>query len=159
MGSILNRNGELKLTVPNALRRGHDEARAQLVWANMERDGIAAAAKHVGKLCLPHFEYEERTVFPVLALLPYLQRGEVLPEMADVLPLISDFTAKHDALERQHLSILSAIEALLEAAHKEKNRVFAEFANNLRIHERVEDEVIYPMVLVIGRNLEEKLVH
>ncbi len=157
--SVPNWNGELRLTVPKALWRGHDEARAQFAWANMERDRIATAAKRVAKLCLPHFEYEERTVFPVLALLPYLQRGEVQPEMLDVLPLISDFRAQHDALERQHLAILRAIGALLDAARKDKNRVFAEFANNLRVHERVEDEVIYPMVVVIGRNLEEKLVH
>ena len=159
MSAILDRNGELKLTVPEALRRSHDEARAQLVWANMERYPIAVAAKRVAKLCLPHFEYEEKTVFPVLALLPYLQRGEVQPEMIDVLPLISDFTAKHDALDHHHQSIRSAIEELLETARKEKNRLFAEFANNLRVHERVEDQVIYPTVVLIGRYLQEKLIN
>jgi len=159
MNSLANWNGELRLTVPKALRRGHDEARAQFAWANMERDRIAVAAKRVEKLCLPHFEYEERTVFPVLALLPYLQRGELQPEMLDVLPLIADFRARHDALQHHHNSILFAIAALLDAARKEKNRVFAEFANNLRVHERVEDEVLYPIVDVIGRNLEEKLAH
>jgi hypothetical protein len=157
MSSILERNGELKVGVPEALRRSHDEARTQLAWANMERDSIAAAAKRVGKLCLPHFEYEERTVFPVLALLPQLQRGEVRPEMVDVLPLISDFAARHDALDHHHQSIRSAIEDMLHTARKEKNRVFAEVASNLRVHERVEDQVIYPTVLLIGQYLKEKL--
>ena len=159
MSSIFNRNGELKLTVPEALRRGHDEARAELVRATMEGGQIAKAAKRVAQLCLPHFEHEEKSVFPVLALLPYLQRGEVQPEMMDVMPLISDFTAKHDALDDHHQSIRSAIEALLQAARKEKNRVFTEFANNLRVHERVEDEVIYPTVLLIGKYLQEKLAN
>lgn len=125
----------------------------------MERDPIAVAAKRVAKLCLPHFEYEEKTVFPVFALLPDLQRGELRPEMMDVMPLIADFVARHDALDEHHQSILSAIDALLQAARKEKNRVFAEVANNLRIHERLEDEVIYPMVAVIGRYLEEKFAY
>ena len=159
MNSILDLNGKLKLTVPNALRRGHDEARAQFVWANMERDSIAIAAKRVAKLCLPHFEHEEKTVFPVLALLPYLERGDLRPEMLDVLPLIGDFAAKHDALDEHHQSIVSAIEALGQAARKEKNRLFTEFAYNLRVHERVEDEVIYPMIVVIGKYLEEKLAN
>ena len=159
MGAMSNWNEKLNLAVPRALQRSHDEARAQLVWANMERDSIAVAAKRVEKLCLPHFEYEEKTIFPVLALLPNLKRSEPRPEMMDVLPLIADFSARHEALDDHHQSILFAIEALAQAARKEKNRVFAEFACNLRVHERLEDEVIYPMVIVIGKYLEGKLAH
>jgi hypothetical protein len=154
MSSILNWNG--KLNVPDALLRGHDEARAELVRATMEGGRIAKAAKRVAQLCLPHFEHEEKSVFPVLALLPYLERGNLRPEMMDVMPLISDFKAKHDALNEHHQSILAAIEALLQAAHKEKNREFAELAYNMRVHERVEDEVIYPTVVLIGKYLQEK---
>jgi hypothetical protein len=156
MCSITNSwNG--KLNVPNALLRGHDEVRADLVRATMEGGRIAKAAKRVGELCLPHFEHEENGVFPVLALLPYLQQGNLRPEMMDVMPLIHDFRAKHDAMHDHHQLIASAIEALLQAAHKEKNREFAQFAYNLRVHERVEDEVIYPTIVLIGKFLQEKL--
>jgi hypothetical protein len=154
MSSILSWNG--KLHAPDALLRVHDEARAELVRAIMEGGRIAKAAKRVAQLCLPHFEHEERSVFPVLALLPYLERGNLRPEMMDVMPLISDFRAKHDTLNDHHQSILAAIEDLLQAAHMEKNREFAEFAYNMRIHERVEDEVIYPTVVLIGTYLQEK---
>jgi hemerythrin superfamily protein len=154
MDLILDWNG--KLIVPDALLRGHDETRAELVRATMEDGRIAEAARRVAELCLPHFEHEEKSVFPVLALLPYLERGNLRPEMMDVVPLISDFSAMHDELNDHHQSILAAIEALLQAAHKEKNREFAEFAYNLRVHERVEDEVIYPTVILIGKYLQEK---
>ena len=154
MSTILNWNG--KLSVPDALLRGHDEARAEFVRATMEGGRIAQAGKRVAQLCLPHFEHEERSVFPVLALLPHLERGNVQPEMMDVLPLISDFSARHDALNDHHQSILAAIEELLQAAHKEKNREFAEFAYTMRVHEKVEDEVIYPAVVLIGKYLQEK---
>jgi hypothetical protein len=158
MSSILSKwNG--KLNVPNALLRGHDEARAALVRATMEGGRIAKAAKRVAELCLPHFEHEEKSVFPVLALLPYLEQGNLRPEMMDVMPLIFDFRAKHDAINDHHQLIVSAIEDLLQAAHKEKNREFAEFAYNLRVHERIEDEVIYPTVILIGRYLQEKLAN
>jgi hemerythrin superfamily protein len=156
MGSIFNWNGKLKLTVPNALLRGHDEARAELVQATLEGGRIAKAAKHVAELCLPHFENEEKTVFPVLALLPHLAPKNLRPEMMDVLPLISEFRAKHDALTSHHQAIASAIEAFLQAAHKEKNREFAEFAYCLRVHEKIEDEVIYPTVILIGDYLRER---
>jgi hypothetical protein len=156
MCSVTNSwNGELN--VPIALLRGHDEARADLVRATMEGGRIAKAAKRVAQLCLPHFEHEEKSVFPVLALLPYLQQGNLRPEMMDVMPMILDFRAKHDAMDDHHQSIMAAVEALLQAAHKEKNREFAQFAYNLRIHERIEDEVIYPTVVLIGKYLQEKL--
>ena len=159
MGPIFTWNGRLKLTVPKALRSGHDEARAELVRATMEGGRIAKAAKRVAELCLPHFEHEEKSVFPVLALLPHLAPNNLRPEMMEVMPLISDFRAKHDAMNDHHQSILSAVEGLLQAAHKEKNREFAEFAYNLRVHETIEDEVIYPTVILIGDYLREKLVH
>jgi hemerythrin superfamily protein len=157
MGPILNWNG--KLTVPKALLRGHDEARAELVRVCMEGGRIAEAGKRVADLCLPHFEHEEKSVFPVLALLPYLEQGTLRPEMKDVMPMIFDFRAKHDALEHHHQLIVSAIDDLLQIAHKEKNREIAEFAYNMRAHERIEDEVIYPTVVLIGRYLQEKLAN
>jgi hypothetical protein len=148
-----------KLNVPKALLRGHDEARAELVRATMEGGRIAKAAKRVAELCLPHFEHEEKSVFPVLALLPYLEQGNLRPEMMDVMPLIFKFRAKHDALVDHHHLIMAAIEDLLQAAHKEKNREFAEFAYTMRVHEKTEDEVIYPTVVLIGKYLQEKLAN
>jgi hypothetical protein len=146
-----------KLNVPKALLRGHDEARAELVRVSMEGGRIAKAGKRVAELCLPHFEHEEKGVFPVLALLPYLEQGNLQAEMMDVMPLIHKFRAKHDAMDDHHQMIVSAIEDLLQAAHKEKNREVAEFAYNLRVHERIEDEVIYPTVVLIGKYLQQKL--
>jgi hypothetical protein len=156
MSSILDGwNGELN--VPNALLRGHDEARTVFVRATMEGGRIAKAARRVAQLCLSHFEHEENSVFPVLALLPYLQQGNLRPEMMTVMPLIAAFRAKHAAVDDHHQLIVSAIEALQQAAHKEKSREFAQLAYNLKVHERIEDEVIFPTVVLIGKYLQEKL--
>jgi hypothetical protein len=110
----------------------------------------------VARLCLPHFEYEEKTVFPILAPLPHLSPENLRPEMMHVLPLISEFRATHEALNNHHRSILGAVEALLQAAHNQENREFIDFAYNLRDHESIEDEVIYPAVILIGDYLREK---
>ncbi len=156
MGTVLKWNAKLKLTVPKALRCGHDDARAELIRAMMEGGLIGKAAKQVAQLCLPHFADEEKTVFPVLALLPYLEQDKLRPEMMEVMPLIQDFGKKRAVLDDHHQSLLAAIDALLQAAHKEKNREFAEFAYNLRVHEQIEDQVIYPTVTLIGKYLREK---
>ena len=155
MGSTIPWNG--RIHTPKSLRLSHDEARAEFVRGSMEGGRIGAAATRLAEVCLPHFEGEEKYAFPVLGLLPDLMKGLVRQEMADVLPLISDFSAKHEALDRQHESIKSAIDELLVASQREKNRDVAEFAYNMRVHERIEDEVIYPTIILIGNYLRARL--
>jgi hypothetical protein len=157
MISILPWNG--KLSIPEALRLAHDDVSAELVRATMERGPIAHAAMRVAKLCLPHFEREERMVFPALGILPDLARGNLRPEMLDVLPMIGEFSARQQEFDDQHRSIHSAIAALQQAAQREKNREFVEVAYNLTVHERIEDEVLFPMVLLIGKYLRAKFEH
>lgn len=143
--------------IPEALRLGHNEVRAELVRATSMPGRIGEAAGRVAGLCLPHFEREEEAVFPVFGVLRDVASGNVRPEMAEVLPLVSAFSARHDALSAQHQSIESAIHALLLAAYKEDNRELVEFVYGLRMHERLEEEVIYPTVLLIGKYVQERL--
>jgi hypothetical protein len=158
-GWLMNSNfqSQGKFRIPDALKIGHDDVRAELVRATSVPGRIGEAAERVAGLCLPHFAREEEFMFPVFGVLRELASGEVRPEMAEILPLVSTFSAWHDALDAQHQSIRSAIQALLLAAHREDNREVAEFAYCLRVHERLEDEVIYPMVPLIGRYVQEKL--
>ena len=146
-----------KLNMPQALRLSHDEVRAEFVRATSVPGRIGEAAERVAELCLPHFEREEETVFPVFGILHDLASGEFRPEMAEVLPLISDFSAKHRALDEQHQAIGSAVWALLVAAHKEDNREIAEFAYCLRSHERLEHEILYPTVFLIREYVQQRL--
>jgi hemerythrin superfamily protein len=157
MGSIINWNG--KLNVPKALQRDHDDARAEFVRATTEGGRIAKAGRRVAQLCLPHFEHEEKKVFPVLALLPYLAPENLQPEMMDVMPLISELRAKQDAIADHHQEILAAIDELMLAARKQNNREFAEFAHNLKNHEDIETELIYPTVLLIGNYLQDRFAN
>jgi hypothetical protein len=155
VGSTFPRKGAL--LSPASLRLSHDDARAEFVRATMEGGEVAFAAKRLALMCLPHFEAEEEFAFPALRLLPDLMKGLIRPEMAQVLALITKFSAKHDALDKQHDAIRCAIDALLNAARIEGNREAAEFALNMRSHERTEDEVIYPTVMMIGAYLRERL--
>ena len=154
MDTVLDWNG--KLDVPHALLLDHDEVRIGLVRARLVGGPITETSERLAQLCLPHFEYEEQSVFPVLALLPHLTPANLRIEMMGAMPLISEFNAKHEALARDHQSIQDALLALLRTAHKLKNREVAKLAYRLRIHERIEDEVIYPTVVLIGHYLQEK---
>ncbi len=143
--------------IPEALRLGHDEVRAELVRATSMPGRVGEAAGRLAGLCLPHLEREEETVFPVFGLLRDLASGKVRPEMADILPLVSAFGAWRDSLDDDHRSTAPAIQALLLAAHQEDNREIVEFTYCLRMHERLEDEVIFPTVFLIGNYVQERL--
>jgi len=143
--------------IPNALRLGHDELRAELVRATSMSGPIGNAAGRVASMCLPHFEREEEIVFPVFGMLSDLSAGSVRTEMAKVLELVAAFSDWRNSLDDEHLSISPAIHALLLAAHKEDNREIVEFTYNLRMHERLENDVIFPTVLLIGNYVQERL--
>ena len=155
MGAKLEWQG--KFRIPEALKLGHDETRAELVRATSMHGRIAEAAGRVAELCLPHFEREEETVFPVFGLLRDLASGNVRPEMAEVLPLVSAVTEWRDAMAGEHNSLGRAIHALLLAGYKEDNREIVEFGYNLRMHERLEEEVLLPTVLLMGNYVRERL--
>ena len=154
---MLDWNG--KLNVPHALLLDHDEVRIGLVRARLEGGPIAEASERLAQLCLPHFEYEEKSVFPVLALLPHMGPDSLKMEMMGVMPLISEFDARQDAIAKDHQSIQDALLALLRAAHQRENREFARLAYRLRVHEWIEDEVIYPTIALIGHYLRGKFAN
>lgn len=156
MNPVSSWNG--RLTVPDALLLGHDEARADLARASAQGGRIAKAGERLAQLCLPHFEHEEGIVFPVLAFLPDLERGDLRRKVMDLMPLISNFRAMQDSMRGHHEAMASAIDELLQAAQREKSGEFAEFAINLRAHERIEEEVIYPRVTLIGNYLQDMQV-
>jgi hypothetical protein len=149
--------GQSIFRIPEAMRLGHDEIRAELVRATSVPGPIGDAAGRVAELCLPHFEREEETVYPVFGMLREFASGEVRPQWASVLPLVAEFKQWHDSFDTEHQSIAPAIHALLLAAYKEDNREMVEFTYNLRMHERLEDQVIYPTVLLIGNYVEQRL--
>jgi hypothetical protein len=77
-------------------------------------------------------------------------------EMMEAISLISEFSAMQEALAGNHQSIQDAFVELLRIAQSLKNREVARLASRLKIHESIEDEIIYPAVLLIGRYLRER---
>jgi hypothetical protein len=146
-----------KLDVPAGLRFSHDQIRAGLVRATTDPGRVGQEALLVARLCLPHFEQEEKAVFPVLSLLRELAFGEVRPEMATILPLVIAFSEWQESLDKQHEVIASAVESLLQAAYREGNREAAEVAYGLKVHERVEADAIYPAATLVGKYVREGL--
>ncbi len=145
---------ELRRHAIPALVREHNEMRDGLARAMMQPGPVGEIAGRVAKLCLARFAAEERTVFPAFTVMHQAILDDVRPVALRILPLIDELSAHHDDLTRQHRAFTSAIEALWEAAYEDGNEEITEFARRLRNHERLESEVLYPTVMMIGRCLK-----
>ncbi len=141
--------------VPRSLWGAHERLRVQFRQASMEGGSIGEAARAAARLCLPHFEWEEKSVFPALTLLPDLAKRRDLARTESLQLLIEGFASIQETLGRRHQAIRAAADTLLHAANKKINREFAELAHSLKAHESLEDEVLYPVVTLIGRQLRE----
>ncbi len=146
-----------KWNIPGVLLQEHDEIRTELKRAVLEHGPIGEAAKHVARLCLPHLDLEEKEVFPAFAILRQLVLDHWRPEMKQIAPMVFHFSQHSDDLIHQHQKIIAAIENLWEAAYEDGNGEIANFARHLASHERMEDEVLYPALILIGKYLQEKL--
>jgi hypothetical protein len=145
------------LILPKALGMAHDELRARLVIMMIGGGPIMVAAKRLAELCLPHFVWEERTIFPVLNLLPDLALGNRHPQIIRMLPLINEFNRRQAELASNHMLIMSAIELLRKVAERTKNGDCENFVLALKIHEELEDAIVYPLVRLIGQHLHQHM--
>lgn len=146
-----------RYSVPKALKLAHDELRAELVRAAMEPGGVGIAARQAARMCLPHYEHEELDIFPALGLLPELAAGRVRTDMATVMPMVRSFASWYEAFERERAAMLEAIDLLQQAAIEEDDHRTADLAYNMTIHERIDEEVLFPVIRLIGDYVSRRL--
>lgn len=77
---------------------------------------------------------------PPLALLPHLARGKFTAEMKDVLKMTDRLLADLPQLLQEHKAIVTALKNLSKAARKEKIPEYANLAEKLIQHAKMEEE-------------------
>lgn len=76
--------------------------------------------------------------------------------MAAVFPLVFHCRAWHDVIDH-HRSIHDAMDELHVTLRQEQNSELATLADNLRNHERIEENVMYPAMIWIGSYIRQQL--
>ncbi len=124
------------------LRQDHQHIGRALRLASVDGEASADAAKQVANLCQHHFEFEERAIFPILARLQVLLSGECANAARDAIRVeIAELKRQQDCVQRGHQIIVTAGEALREAASREGRQQLAELAQILANHERLEEDL------------------
>ncbi len=147
----------MEFKVPESMQMEHQELHTELFRATQSPGRVGDAARDVADVLHPHFEKEEAYALPPLGLLLPLARGELKPEMADVLTMTDRLKAELPEMLAEHQAIVAALDRLIEAAREEGQDEYARFTEKLILHAQTEEQVSYPASILVGEYLKLKL--
>lgn len=143
--------------IPGSLKAEHEELHGELAKALKMPGRVGEAARTVATFLHQHFVHEEEYALPPLGLLAPLAEGKITPEMRQVLTLTDKLKAELRQMLAEHQAIVGALQKLITAAQAEGKPEVARFAEKLMLHARTEEEVLYPMAILIGEYVRARL--
>jgi hypothetical protein len=160
-GMASGRQGETSTSphfaIPISLLEEHAELYTAFETAGRVPGETGAAARRVIALRTAHVATEQRVAYPLLRLLPLLEKGTVEPWMAELLPLADQLRAALPSLKQEHVAITRALDTLRTEAWAEGHPEYAFLAQRLKHHLRVEEEILYPAALVTAECVRGRL--
>lgn len=140
------------IEIPESIQREHEAIHSALVEATRAPGVVGTAAKALADVLHPHFVREEEIALPPLALLKPLSAGETLPEttVSTVAEMTRALRAEMPRMLEEHARIRAAVAALRSAAEAAGAASQVELADELALHARTEEEVLYPAALLVG---------
>lgn len=139
--------------VPSAIQNEHDYLLEQIDRLAQLGDSTGVVARKLNELMQHHFQEEEDYVLPALGLLPSLAAGQVPPDREDILELIEKFRTQSAHMSAEHQLIKAFMDELTQAAEKESHPEVAVLLREIQEHAQLEEEVLFPTVILIGDRL------
>ncbi len=140
--------------IPKSIKLEHEELHEDLEEATMISGSVGNAAKDVQEVLQPHFLREEEFALPPLGLLSKLSNGQITLEMKDAIAMADRLRAELDQMLKEHREIVARLKILTEAALKENELEYVQFAEKLTLHAQTEEEVLYPAAILVGEYLK-----
>jgi hypothetical protein len=147
----------MKFEIPRPMVIEHGALHDDLRHATSLPAATGEAARAVAKLMHPHFVKEEEYALPPLGLLGALARGEVSPEMREVLALTDRLMAELPEMLAEHRAIVGALDKLAAAAQADGHDEVVEFVAELKLHAQTEELVAYPAAILVGEYVRRSL--
>lgn len=145
------------MKIPDSVRLEHEQLHAKLAEATHLPGRTGEAARALARIMHPHFLREDEYATPPLGLLARLAKGQQPPDMAEVLPLVARLKDEMPLMIEEHRAITGALIQLGNVASGEGRREWAEFADELRHHAQMEEEVLYPAAILVGEFVKSQL--
>ncbi|MFN3892902.1 MAG: hypothetical protein ACK4MV_21100 [Beijerinckiaceae bacterium] len=145
----------MNIRVPAPLSAEHHELQSELERATQAGGMTAVAAREVARLLHDHLAKEEEFALPPLALLKQLAKGADESSMAEARALTQRLETEMPNLLAEHFAIVQALNRLADAADSEGLPEQIRFADKLIAHVRMEEDILYPAAILVGRHLRE----
>jgi hypothetical protein len=145
------------LVIPQSLQVEHREIHEALTRATQVPGAVGAAATELAAVLGPHFTRENEIALPPLGLLAALAAGEKPAGMQEALAMSDALRKELPRMLQEHTRIRAANEKLRAVAEKEKATAHAHLAEELALHARTEEEVLYPAAILVGDVIRARL--
>ena len=147
----------MDLKIPEALKKEHEALHEELEKLTRLPGQVAEAARKLTHHLHDHFRKEQEYALPPLGLLHDLAKGTVTPEMAGVLAMTDRLKAELPTLLSEHLQMTGALHKLAEVGRKEMRPAAVHFAEALKLHAEMEEQVLYPAAMLVGEYVRARL--
>jgi len=146
------------LQIPEPLRVEHEAIHERLEAATRTPGAVGAAARDLASVLAPHFARENQIALPPLALLAPLSRGDAIPreQAAAALAMSDSLRAEMPEMLREHVRITAAARKLEQVAREHGARDAMELAQELQLHAKTEEDVLYPAAVLVGSLLRRR---
>lgn len=144
----------MKPEIPESIKTEHENLKTDFKNVIASGGKVTQKAKILADILYPHFLKEEETLLPQLGLLLMLAGGKWDIESEEILLTADKLQTEFHELQKEHEKVLKALQDLKIAAKKENNFYAEKFVYDLTLHAQIEEQVLYPAVLLIGRYLE-----
>jgi hypothetical protein len=142
---------------PQSLQTEHRAIHDALTAATKVPGRVGVAAKQLAEVLDPHFKREDEIALPPLGLLAPLAAGEKPAGMEEALAMTEALRKELPQMLKEHQEIRAATERLRTAAREEKQLVHEQFAEDLMLHARTEEEVLYPAAILVGEIIRGRM--
>lgn len=141
--------------IPRALQLEHEALREELTRLAGEAGRIGEVGAEVAALFDRHAAREEQFALPPLGLLASLAAGAVPTDAAATVAMSRRLRAELPRMLDEHLAIVGALQRLLDTANELGRPDVSDVAGKLILHAQVEEEILYPASILVGKYLEE----
>jgi hypothetical protein len=144
--------------IPQSVQTEHHAIHDALMEATRTPGPVGAAARQLEAILAPHFQREEEIALPPLGLLAPLTAAERPAGMQAALAMSEALRKELPRMLEEHQKIRAAVEKLRGVAVEAHASGPAQLAEQLALHARSEEEVMYPAAILVGEVIRARMV-
>jgi hypothetical protein len=138
--------------IPESIQAEHEAIHQALIEATQLSGEVGRTATALAEVLHPHFVREEQIALPPLGLLAPLAARANLPaiDLAESMAMSDSLRQELPRMMEEPVRIRAAVEELRRVAQAGQAIEPLELADELALHAKTEEEVLYPAAILVG---------